>query len=693
VKYVALLAFNKIVKTHPSLVAQQEDVIMDCIDSADISIRLRALDLVVGMVNNDNLMSIIGRLMRQLRNSRPAPTEVTNFRPSPIEPTADSDDEDLEVTLKSGEGESEEIILPDEYKICVIDRILEMCSTNNYGNVADFDWYIDILTQLVRTAPYSTSADGGMKWLSTVSTSEKVGIELRNVAVKVKAFRLQATRAAESILISTYNDTSTQFDARNGALKPISWMVGEYASALASADGVLTALLNVIKASVAVDGIVVYVQAVPKILAFIIGDDQITWTSERKSMITLLFARVIHVLEPLAMHPELEVQERAVEFSELLKLAAEAASGQVSSLDNIQQDAPLLITQAIPSLFAGIELNSVAISAQRNVPLPSTLDLDQHINANLNSLLKAADSLSLEEPEADEFESYYHKSQSSVTGILEPAMTRLVSSADDTTQSYQQAMEDTYLDPDIVSRRRAERLERNKDDPFYIAPDDTSGTSTPLHNILQSNNGTDLDIDAIPIMQLELSKIASSTIPVSPRKSVISNARQRIQIAADETLNSGSSTPHDESENEIAHRLRPSKGKQTLLQVDSSHIGAFSLEENGSGAIDYDRQNKEDAEMAKAMIEVEKLRLEMQRANERIQAAQGVEGTVVKKKKKKSKAAEGDESTTLKKKKKKKAQNTTIMEEGINSSSKNIEEIIKPKKKKKVQVVAAEQEP
>jgi AP-3 complex subunit delta-1 len=32
------------------------------------------------------------------------------------------------------------------------------------------------------------------------------------------------------------------------------------------------------------------------------------------------------LLEPLAVHPDLEVQERAVEFSELLKLAAEAAS-------------------------------------------------------------------------------------------------------------------------------------------------------------------------------------------------------------------------------------------------------------------------------------------------------------------------------------------------------------------------------
>ena len=56
--------------------------------------------------------------------------------------------------------------------------------------------------------------------------------------------------------------------------------------------------------------------------------------------------------------------------------------------------------------------------------------------------------------------------------------------------------------------------------------------------------------------------------------------------------------------------------------------------------------------MQQAMKEVERLRLEMQRANERIQVAQGVdaEGTVVKKKvKKKSVAAgaEGDGATVV----------------------------------------------
>lgn len=41
---------GKLLLTHPKLVAEQKDLILECIDDEDISIRLRALDLVVGLV-------------------------------------------------------------------------------------------------------------------------------------------------------------------------------------------------------------------------------------------------------------------------------------------------------------------------------------------------------------------------------------------------------------------------------------------------------------------------------------------------------------------------------------------------------------------------------------------------------------------------------------------------------------------
>ena len=50
VKYIALLAMVKIVPTHAALVAEYQDMILASVDDVDISIRMRALDLVSAMV-------------------------------------------------------------------------------------------------------------------------------------------------------------------------------------------------------------------------------------------------------------------------------------------------------------------------------------------------------------------------------------------------------------------------------------------------------------------------------------------------------------------------------------------------------------------------------------------------------------------------------------------------------------------
>lgn len=42
---------SKILQTHPKSVQAHHDLIMQCLDDKDESIRLRALDLLIGMVN------------------------------------------------------------------------------------------------------------------------------------------------------------------------------------------------------------------------------------------------------------------------------------------------------------------------------------------------------------------------------------------------------------------------------------------------------------------------------------------------------------------------------------------------------------------------------------------------------------------------------------------------------------------
>ncbi|KAH8733291.1 adaptin N terminal region-domain-containing protein [Ilyonectria robusta] len=706
-KYVALLAFNKIVITHPYLVSQQEDVILECIDSPDITIRIQALDLVQGMVTGDNLMSIVSRLMKQLKTSMPVRDRQQTG--TPMDPSdSDTDSSFAESGVKSP-GQTPP--LPDDYRIDVIARILAMCAKDNYSSVLDFDWYIDVLTQLVRMAPISRKidADAGISSKSRADVSEKIGDELRSIAVKVRAMRPAAVRASEDILNQLNADTPPGYSITSGALKSVAWIMGEYAPQLPIPDDNLNSLLQLIPRATNSEVITTTLQAVTKIFATIVGDEMEQWTAERKSRVSLLMARIIHVFEPLQLNPSLEVQERAVEFTELLKLTSEAASGQPATTDDVEQDPPLLLTQAIPSLFNGWELNSVAKGAQHNVPVPDGLDLDEPIHANLARLLSEADSVALAADDSDEFEVYYHQ-RPPPTSIdsSAPAISRLTEPAEDYVGSYQQATEDSYLDADIVARRKAERQERNKDDPFYIpSRTATPQTSTPIHNILHTSNGPDLDIDSIPIMQLDLDKVGSAAAPQQPQQPKQhqrpqQRPRQKVVIAADETLEgsdsgSGRRTYDSENNSDSFTKTKARKLKQSLLKVDSSSIRTFNLEDQPAGGFDHERQQQEEAEMQKAMKEVERLRLEMQRANERIHVAQGVdvEGTVVKKKKTKKvkKPLDADEGAEVKPKKtkKKKARIVTLDEPGDDSSARGVDppvggasaEVVIAKKKKK----------
>ena len=51
-KYLGLLALGNIMPIAPKIISgEYKDIVIHCLNDEDISIRLRALDLIVGMVN------------------------------------------------------------------------------------------------------------------------------------------------------------------------------------------------------------------------------------------------------------------------------------------------------------------------------------------------------------------------------------------------------------------------------------------------------------------------------------------------------------------------------------------------------------------------------------------------------------------------------------------------------------------
>ncbi|EWC46156.1 hypothetical protein DRE_04534 [Drechslerella stenobrocha 248] len=684
-KYVALLALTKMTRTHGYLVAAEKDAILECIDDEDVSIRLRALELVVGMVDVDIMQQVVGRLLRQLKPVDEGKGEV------PVEEVYDYDDDETDddgeekLTRRPQIQSQRAVSLPDDYKDGVIRRILEMCSKDTYANMPDFEWYIDVLVQLVRYCPSERRKAGGAGALDDeeveeayapgageVDVGEEIGRELRNVAVRVKTVRRQATEAAELLV----GRSSMMFPATGGGgrrvLLAAVWIVGEYAEYLRNPNETINSLLQPSNTSLPPDVVATYIQALPKVYSYLTSNDSVPWTAERKTILTLLTARVVEFLESLGSSPHLEVQERAVGFLEIFRLAKEAiaeqpANGTVSrssgerddEADAMQEvyDPPLILTQAIPSLFHGFELNPVAPRAQRKVPLLEGLDLDAPINPQLAFLLSAADydaAGATEDEGADtaadeEFERFYHRKPVAAVETASQRIDRAAAARESTggnsfTGSYQSS-EDTYLDPDIMARRKAERREKNRDDPFYIGGPGTSGRTTP--NPL---GGEHFDIDSIPIMKLDLGDGEVGLVKGDTHRTGV--ARAKVEIAGDEGAGDDEDDGGEDNGRGVAAgsmRRKGRKGKgKNILNADGSNLIGFSLEEPEEDLL------AQEEEVARARKEVEKLRGEMARAAEKVRDAGKQQAAVEaaptptveatkKKKKKMQGAAEGDD--------------------------------------------------
>lgn len=648
VKYVALLAFKNIVRSYPELVALHQDVILDCIDDPDISIRLQALDLGSGMINIDNISLIVERLMQQLRD---APLNNDRNRPNTapaqgIEPAADSDEEDPEARLRPDDARQEDSApLPDEYRTKIILKILEMCAKKSYANIPDFEWYVDILLELVRLAPSGAESSDATKNESQTSLAQDVavtiGTELRNVGVRVSAVRTYVVQAAYNLI--AIDQRYIHFPAgRAGAqsvLAYASWIVGEYASLLPNKRQALDSLLLLPTPEPHPPVLAAYIQAIAKVLSSIFLTEMMAWGPEQQTMASLLLARVIHFLEPRTTHSNLEVQERAVEFLELFKLTSDAVKQDDSSSDG----PPILLTRVIPSLFNGAELGPVAAGAQRRVPLPENVDLSVPLNSDLPNILQQADQEdTLGADFADSYAFYYEKPVA--RAISAPTAAALVS---ESSSSYQNTNSASAKSEARVALK-AELRRRQRDDPFYIGREaDDLETGDPISDILQASSIDELEIDAIPIMALNLesSSSAAQQPPRAPKAPLRQHQRQQMVIAAEETIGDEISPGglRSQSTDRRPEGLGRARRQQGLLQVDSSGLRSMSLtgESHGDqrGVSEYERVAAEENEMAKALAEVERLRIEMQRASEQLHLAEGMpdDGTVVKKKKKKVK--------------------------------------------------------
>lgn len=630
----------------------QQDVIMDCLDDPDVSIRLQALELTAGMITSDTLQVVVNRLVNQLQVASSQdildPEEIL---------LSHMDEESRQRETPHAPNNS--LNMPSDYRSEVIHRILDVCSQNNYSELVDFVWYIEVLVQLVKLLPPSDvdenwheSAMGDQEnpTGSKMAVASRIGTELRNIAVRVKGVRLEATRAAESLLL--VDNKAKLFPATSnvgiGVLGPAAWISGEYAGYLQSPSRTLQSLIDPLTISLPPSTLQLFLQAIPKVLVRMDRSHQTqeAWRSE----ISLLLVRVIAFLETIAAHPDLDVQERAIEFLEVLRLGAE-------SLRSDPQEVPILLASVIPNLFAGLDLNPVATSAQGRVVLPPDLRLNDAFLGNLPDFFRG-----MNEPVADttqhhSIQKFYYDSNHASLSSGPPQMHAQLSSA--TLQpdaSYQNTIGGATEYTDAIDKRKIDRRERYRDDPFYIAPIGApSGMSSPRRGV-PSPSSDPLDIDSIPIVDLKLAGENLDRPGLDARDIRSTQSTSRMEVTADETFGQEGPTPSK-------HLFGTAKGttlKQSLLQVDSSGLEDLNLETK-SDAEPVLPPGGDDVEMKKALQNVEQMRLRMQRASERIQL-EGIpaEGTLIKKKKKGKKS--DDNTKSVRRKKKVKEEKISVLE-------------------------------
>ncbi|XP_076414966.1 AP-3 complex subunit delta-1 isoform X1 [Peromyscus maniculatus bairdii] len=261
-KYLGLLAMSKILKTHPKSVQSHKDLILQCLDDKDESIRLRALDLLYGMVSKKNLMEIVKKLMTHVDKA-----EGTTYR--------------------------------DE----LLTKIIDICSQSNYQHITNFEWYISILVELTR--------------LEGTRHGHLIAAQMLDVAIRVKAIRKFAVSQMSALLDSAHLVTSST--QRNGiceVLYAAAWICGEFSEHLQAPQQTLEAMLRPKVTTLPGHIQAVYVQNVVKLYASILQQKEQAADTEAAQEVTQL---LVERLPQFVQSADLEVQERASCILQLVK--------------------------------------------------------------------------------------------------------------------------------------------------------------------------------------------------------------------------------------------------------------------------------------------------------------------------------------------------------------------------------------
>ncbi|EDW27733.1 GL19850 [Drosophila persimilis] len=443
-KYLGLLAMSKILKTHPKSVQAHKDLILACLDDKDESIRLRALDLLYGMVSKKNLMEIVKRLLGHMERA---------------------------------EGSA--------YRDELLYKVIEICGQSSYLYVTNFEWYLTVLVELIQLE--AGSRHGRL-----------IAEQLLDVAIRVPVVRQFAVNEMTNLL-DTFT-VSAQSNSMYEVLYAAAWIVGEFAGELEDAERTLNILLRPRQLPGHIQG--VYVQNVIKLFARLA-----TTCLELQDLpgIVRLCDHVLDKLQHFNGSSDIEVQERASSacmLIEMLRTQLTATDESAMVMETAESGIPPLaieIVQEMTLLFAG-ELIPVAPKAQRKVPLPDGLDLDEWINAP-----PPEDNPSSSSSEHDKEELFVSAAQAGGGTAM---------GHDGGHGGAGKRRKSLELTPEQMERQRLARLIEQSNNPHYLKSTNASASAAGASNADQYDNIDDIPITELP---LDMDGVAALRVGVTKR--------------------------------------------------------------------------------------------------------------------------------------------------------------------------------
>ncbi|KAG6812847.1 hypothetical protein H0H92_015945 [Tricholoma furcatifolium] len=471
-KYIALLAMTKIAPSHPHLVAEYQDTILASVNDQDISIRMRALDLVSVMVDRDNLQSITQQLLSHLVPENPALSSAAQSLAQHTAPTSVIASRPVSSPSQS-----------PAYRLVLCQRILATCSQSTYENVTNFEWYISVLVDLAHIA--------------NVNIGAEIRDQLVDVVGRVKAVRRYAVRLMyqligdDAMLRNAHDEGSC-----SEVLWAAAWVCGEYCDELADPHKLLPYLLQAEVLGLAPDIIAVYIQAATKIFGTWAASVAQRWEDDDLEEVKNVVEQLTSRLSEFVSSPHIDVQERAANSLQLFRfIQADLDSHRPKPppTPGFSTDTEFFSPEPrfpkslylLEPLSGTYELNAVASGAQASVPVPEGLDLDAWIVPPP------------QEPVADlptERKKKGKKGKEKDVGETKVKGSKKKKKKDEELE-YGDVL--VPVDADIETpeekaeraKRKEERLAQLRDDPYYIGID---APKLPEE-----------DVDSIPVVRLE----------------------------------------------------------------------------------------------------------------------------------------------------------------------------------------------